>query len=154
MMKMMMRTPGLITSSETGSISRRKSAPPPPSVEKSKSPVPAPRTMTGVATTPSPKPRLISAVSPSLPPFPSPSEKSHKDLSNLHLQCGVNKDSHGQVINDTSIISQKYILMSLFFIFIFPVEKKERSGSTSTVSPKTPTKEIAIERNPTGVGRH
>lgn len=148
------RTPGLITSSETGSISRRKSAPPPPSVEKSKSPVPAPRTVTGVATTPSPKPRLISAVSPSLPPFPSPSEKSHKDLSNLHLQCGVNKDSHGQVINDTSIISQKYILMSLFFIFIFPVEKKERSGSTSTVSPKTPTKEIAIERNPTGVGRH
>ncbi|XP_046463458.1 MICAL-like protein 1 isoform X3 [Daphnia pulex] len=90
------RTPSLITGSETGSISRRKSAPPPPSVDTSKSPVPAPRTVTGVATTPSPKPRLISAVSPTLPPFPSPSEKAHKDLSNLHLQCGVNKDSHGQ----------------------------------------------------------
>ena len=146
------KTPGLITGSETGSISRRKSAPPPPSVDTSKSPVPAPRTVTGVATTPSPKPRLISAVSPTLPPFPSPSEKAHKDLSNLHLQCGVNKDSHGQVINYTSSnIGQYNVTMSLF---LFSVEKKERSGSTSTVSPKTSTKEITIERNSAGIGRY
>ena len=85
------RTPGSLSNPETNTISRRKSAPPPP--DQSKSPVPAPRT---APTTPNPKPRLLSVTSPHLPPFPSPSEKAHKDLSNLHLQCAVNKDSHGQ----------------------------------------------------------
>ncbi len=88
------RTPSSVSSGEISTISRRKSAPPPPNLDQSKSPLPAPRTVT--TPVPSPKPRLLSVTSPPLPPFPSPSEKAHKDLSNLHLQCGVNKDSHGQ----------------------------------------------------------
>lgn len=91
------RTPAL--SGDLGSISRRKSAPLPPNseLETTNVPVPAPRTVIGSSsTTPSPKPRHSSATSSPDTSFSHAVDKAQKDLSNLHLQCGVNKDSHGQ----------------------------------------------------------
>lgn len=87
------RTPSLNSSGES-TISRRKSAPPPPTTDLSKSPVPV--ASENESQSPIPKPRLLTASTPPLPPFPDASEKAHKNLSNLSLQCGVGKDAHGQ----------------------------------------------------------
>ncbi|KAI9558496.1 hypothetical protein GHT06_015283 [Daphnia sinensis] len=93
------RTPSLMSGDGDGSaISKRKSAPPPPTIDVSKSPVASPQTGSRVTSSvSSPEPNRTQAISsPPQSPCSTPSEKAHKDLSNLHLQCSVNKDSHGQ----------------------------------------------------------
>ncbi|XP_032797702.2 MICAL-like protein 1 isoform X3 [Daphnia magna] len=93
------RTPSLMSGDgDVSAVSKRKSAPPPPAIDLSKSPVPSPQTGSRVTSSvPSPEPNRTQAISsPTQSSCSTPSEKAHKDLSNLHLQCSVNKDSHGQ----------------------------------------------------------
>ncbi|XP_057369053.1 MICAL-like protein 1 isoform X2 [Daphnia carinata] len=93
------RTPSLMSADgDVNAVSKRKSAPPPPTIDLSKSPMPSPQTGSRVTSSvSSPEPNRTQAISsPPQSLCSTPSEKAHKDLSNLHLQCSVNKDSHGQ----------------------------------------------------------